>query len=89
MMIPYGLGDFRPSCRVQAAMAHLIPVHCSSGDFRWTIAALALHAVAALEAFLLRQMTSLARNFMGRGWQGARFAADFAAADTTVAAGNG
>jgi hypothetical protein len=90
MMILYGFGDFRPFWRVQAgAVAHLIFVHCTSGDLRGTIAALGLHAVAALEAFLLRQMTSLARNFMGRAWQGARFAADMAPADTTVAAGNG
>jgi hypothetical protein len=51
MMILYGFGDFRPFWRVQAwAVAHLFPVHCSSGDFRWTIAALALHAFGALEA---------------------------------------
>jgi hypothetical protein len=90
MMILYGFGDFRPFWRVQAwAVTHLIPVHCRSGDFRWTIAALALHAFAALEAFALRQLMSLARNVMSRAWQGARFAADMAAADTTVAAGNG
>ena len=90
MMILYGFGDFRPFWRVQAwAVAHLIPLHCSSGDFRGTIAALALHAFAALEAFAQRQLMSLARNVMGRAWQGARFAADLAAADTTVAAGNG
>ena len=90
MMILYGFGDFRPFWRVQAwAVAHLIPLHCSSGDFPGTIAALALHAFAALEAFAQRQLMSLARNVMGRAWQGARFAADMVAADTTVAAGNG
>jgi hypothetical protein len=90
MMILYGFGDFRPFWRVQArAVAHLIPIHCSSGDFRGTIAAQSLLAFAAVEAFALRQLTSLARNIMGRAWRGARFAADMAAADTTVAAGNG
>ena len=90
MMILYGFGDFRPFWRVQAwAVAQLTPAHCSSGDFRRTIAALALHAFAALEVFMLRQLMSLARNVMVRAWQGARFAADMTAADTTVAAGNG
>jgi hypothetical protein len=90
MMILYGFGDFRPFWRAQAwAVAHLIPVHCASGDFRWTIAALALHAFAALEAFAQRQLMSLARNVMDRACQGARFAADMTAADTMVAAGNG
>jgi hypothetical protein len=90
MMILYGFGDFRPFWRVQAwAVAHLIPVHCTSGDFCGTIAALALLALAAGEAFAVRQLTALARNVMGRAWQGAHFAADMAAADTTVAAGNG
>jgi hypothetical protein len=71
MMILYGFGDFRPFWRVQAwAVAHLIPVHCMSGDFRGTIAALALHAFAALEAFAQRQLMSLARNVMVRAWQG-------------------
>jgi hypothetical protein len=90
MMILYGFGDFRPFWRVQAwAVAHLIPVQCTPGDLRGTIAALALQAFAALEAFALRQLMSLARNVMGRAWQGACFAADMAPADTTVAAGNG
>jgi hypothetical protein len=90
MMILYGFGDFRPFWRVQAwAVAHLIPVHCTSGDLRGTIAALALHAFAALEAFAVRQLMALTRNVMVRALQGARFAADMTAADTTVAAGNG
>ena len=90
MMILYGFGDFRPFWRVQAwAAAQLTPVHCTSGDFRGTIAALARLAFAAVEAFAQRQLMSLARNVMVRAWQGARFAADMAAADTTVAAGNG
>jgi hypothetical protein len=90
MMILYGFGDFRPFWRAPAwAVARLIPVHCASGDFRRTIGALALHAFAALETFAQRQLTSWARNIMDRALQGARFAADMTAADTTVAAGNG
>jgi hypothetical protein len=88
MMILCGFGAFRPFWRVQAwAVAHLISFHCTFGDFRWAIAALALHAFAALEAFTQRQLVSLARNVMGRAWQGARFAADMTDADRMVAAG--
>ena len=90
MMILYGFGDFRPFCRVQAwAVEHLISVHCASGDFRWAIAALAWRSFAALEAFAQKQLVSLARNVMGRAWQGARFAADMTDADSMVAAGGG
>jgi hypothetical protein len=90
MMILYDFGGFRPFWRAQAwAVEHLISVHCASGDFRWAIAALALRALAALEAFAQKQLVSLARNIMGRAWQGARFAADIADADSMVAAGGG
>ena len=88
MMILYGFGGFRPFWRARAwAVGHLISVHCTSWDFRWAIAALALRSVAALEAFMQKQLVSLARNVMGRAWQGARFAGDMADADSMVAAG--
>ncbi len=90
MMILYGFGGFRPFWRAQAwAAGHLISVHCSSGDLRWAIAALALRALAALEAFAEKELLFLARNVMGRALQGARFAADLTNADTMVAAGGG
>ena len=88
MMILYGFGAFRPFWRAQAwAVEHVISAQCPLGDFRWAIAALALHAFAALEAFAQRQLVSLARNVMGRAWQRARFAADMTDADSMVAAG--
>jgi hypothetical protein len=87
MMILYGFGGFRPFWRARVwAVAHLISIHCTPGDFRWAIAALALRSVAALEAFAQKQLVSLARNVMGRAWQGARFAGDMTDADSTVAA---
>jgi hypothetical protein len=88
MMILCNFGSFRPFWRAQAwALEHLISVHCASGDLRWAIAALALRSFAAFEAFAQKQLVSLARNVMGRAWQGARFAADMTAADRMVAAG--
>jgi hypothetical protein len=88
MMILYGFGGFRPFWRARAwAVGHLISVHCTSGDFRWAIAALALRSVAAFEAFVQKQLVSLACNVMGRAWQGARFAGGMTDADSTVAAG--
>jgi hypothetical protein len=88
MMILYGFGGFRPFWRVQAwAVEHLISVHGPSGDLRWAVAALALRSLARLEAFAQKQLVALARNVMGRAWQGARFAADMTDADSMVAAG--
>jgi hypothetical protein len=88
MMILYGFGGFRPFWRAQAwAVDHLIFAQCTSGDVRWAIAALALRALAALEALAQKQLASWAQNVMGRAWQGARFAGDMTDADSTVAAG--
>ena len=88
MMILYGFGAFRPFWRAQVwAVEQLVSIHCASGDVRWAIAALALRSFAALEAFAHKQLVALARNVMGRAWQGARFAGDTTAADTMVAAG--
>ena len=88
MMILCNFGSFRPFWRVQAwTVEHLISVHCPSGDFRWAIAALAMRWFVTLEAFAHKQLLSLARNVMGRAWQGARFAAEMTDADSMVAAG--
>jgi hypothetical protein len=88
MMILCNFGSFRPLWRVQAwAVERLISVHCGSGDFRWAIAALALRWFVGLEAFAQKQLVRLARNVMGRAWQGARFAAEMTDADSMVAAG--
>jgi hypothetical protein len=88
MMILCNFGSFRPFWRVQAwAVEHLIFVHGASGDFRWAIAALTMRCFVALEAFAQKQLVSLARNVMGRAWQGARFAAEMTDADSMVAAG--
>jgi hypothetical protein len=84
MMILYGFGGFRPFWR---ARAWAVDAQCTSGDVRWAIAALALRALAALEAFAQKQLASWAQNVMGRAWQGARFAGDMTDADSTVAAG--
>jgi hypothetical protein len=90
MMILYGCGAFRPFWHAQAwAAEHLISMHNTGGDIRWAIATLALRAFAGLEAFAQKQLVSLARNVMGRAWQGARFAADMTDADSMVAAGGG
>jgi len=51
------------------------------------LAALALRALTALEAFIQRQLVRLARNTMGRALEGARFAGSLSAADRMVAAG--
>ncbi len=88
MMILYGFGSFRPFWRAQAwAAEHLISVHCTCGDFRWAIAALAMRSFTALEVLAQKQLVALARNVIGRALQGARFAADITDADSIVAAG--
>ena len=90
MMILCDFGGFRPFWRAQAwAMVHLIFLNSASGDFRWAIAALAMRWFVALEVFAQKQLVSLARNVMGRAWQGARFAAEMTDADSMVAAGGG
>ncbi len=88
MMILYGFGGFRPFWRAQVwAVEHLISANCTSGDFRWAIAALAMRRFVALEAFAQKRLISLARSVMGRAWQGARFAAEMTDADSMEAAG--
>jgi len=88
MMILCNFGSFRPVWRAQAwAVEHLVSIHCTSGDLRWAIAALALRWFAALEVFAYKQLVALARNVMGRAWQGARFAQGMTDADSMVAAG--
>jgi hypothetical protein len=85
---------FAPLCRVQTqiqtwALERVISTYTPSGDLRWTIAAFALDAIAALEGLIEKQLVRLARHTMGRALQGARFAGSMSAADTMVAAGGG
>jgi hypothetical protein len=69
------------------ALEHLMSFHSASGDIRWALVALALRSFNAMRAVAQEQFVLLARNVMGRAWQGARFAASLTDADTTVAAG--
>jgi len=87
-------GGFAPLGRVQDqirtwALERLVTAcpHAPSTDLRWMLAALALRALAALEAFIQRQLVRLARNTMRRALEGARFAGSLSAADRMVAAG--
>jgi hypothetical protein len=84
---------FAPLCRTEMlsrlriwALEYVVSAS-PSGDLRWTIAALAVRALAALEAIIQRQLVLLARHIMGRALQGARFAGSPATADSMVAAG--
>jgi len=78
-------GGLRPLWRVQSwALERAAAIHCQSGDLRWAMVSLALEALAALDAFIQKQLAAWARKIITRALQGARFAA---AADTTVAAG--
>ena len=80
---------FAPLCRIQTwALERVVLAASPSDDLRWTITALALSALAALEALILRQLVLLARHTMGRALKGARFAGSIRAADTMVAAGD-
>jgi hypothetical protein len=77
MTIPYhfGLGSL---WRAQLwAFERLSSLEC--GDFRWTMLAL-------VSRWLSSVSSALVRNILCRAWQGARFAARFPTADTTVAA---
>ncbi len=82
----FGLHDgLRPLWRVQSwGLERAAAIHCQSGDLRWAMVSLALEALAALDAFIQKQLAAWARKIITRALQGARFAA---AADTTVAAG--
>jgi hypothetical protein len=78
---------FAPLWRIQAwAIERLVSVLSPSGDLRWAIAALAIAALAALEAMMHRQLAFFARNTMRRALKGARFAGPGKAADSMVAA---
>jgi hypothetical protein len=81
-----GLG---PLWRLQALAAHgLMSLH-KSADLRCAAAAFGLRALAALDAFVERRLSSLAQNVIERALAGARFAVRRVAADSTVAAGSG
>jgi hypothetical protein len=76
-----------PLWRLQAwAVERLASVLPPSVDLRWAIAALAIAALATLEAMIHRQLVSLACHIMRRALQGARFADPAKAADSMVAA---
>ena len=76
---------FRPLWRLQSwALEHAAAIHCQSGDLRWVTVALALQALAALDALMQKQLAAWAQKIITGALRGARFAA---AADTTVAAG--
>jgi hypothetical protein len=80
--------SFGPLCRVQAfVLTRLTSFNCGAEDIRWAIVALALHALRVAWAFGQRLFGMWARRVLRRAWQGARFAADMADADSMVAAG--
>jgi hypothetical protein len=68
------------------AIERLASILSQSCDLRWAIAALAIAALATLEAMIHRQLVSLARHIMRRALRGARFAGGPAAADSMVVA---
>jgi hypothetical protein len=79
---------FSPFYRAQSwAIERILSAASSSGDLRWMAAALAVSALAALEAIVQRQLVRLARHIMTRALQGARFAGSVRTADSMVAAG--
>jgi hypothetical protein len=69
------------------ALERAVSASSATGDLRWMAAALAVSALAALEAIVQRQLVRLARHIMGRALQGARFAGAVPTADSMVAAG--
>lgn len=69
------------------ALEQLISFHCSSGDIRWSVVALAADAVTAIWALGHAGLVRLVRNLVRRGK--ACFAAEIADADSMVAAGGG
>jgi hypothetical protein len=81
ILCKFGIGGYYGRLRrVQGwALGRLISVDYASADLRWAV-------VALLSRGLTAAWSSLVRNIAGRAWQGARFAADMSAADTTVAA---
>ena len=80
---------FAPFARIQGwALEHVVSAASPSGDLRLVFAALALRALAALEAIVERQLLLFARHTMGRALKGARFATSLCAADSMVAAGS-
>jgi hypothetical protein len=76
-----------PLGRLQAwSIERLVSFLSPSGDLRWAVAALAIAALATLEAMIARRLALLARHTMGRALRGARFADSGKAADSMVAA---
>jgi hypothetical protein len=76
-----------PLWRLQTrAIERLASALSQPSDLRWAIAALAIAALATLEAMIARQLASFARHTMRRALKGARFADAAKAADSMVAA---
>jgi len=87
MMNLDGFASFQPLWRAQLwAATHLLFMQDGSGDLRCAIVTLALRGLAALEAFVEKQLSCWAYHNMRRARQGAHFAAAMTAADTMVAA---
>ena len=87
MMNLDGFASFQPLWRAQLwAATRLLFMPDSSGDLRCDVVTLALRGLAALEAFVEKQLSCWAHHNMRRARQGARFAAAMTAADTMVAA---
>ena len=79
---------YRIQDRIRAwALERVVSAPATSGDLRWMATALAIGALAALEAIVQRQLVLLARHIMTRALQGARFAGSARTADSMVAAG--
>ena len=85
---PFGRVQNQIQTQIQAwALQRVVSAISPSGDLRWTVVALVLSALAALEALIEQQLVRLARHTMGRALQGARFAGRLGTADSMVAAG--
>jgi hypothetical protein len=85
---PDGRQGFGSLCRAHTfVLLRLTSFNCGTGDLRWTVLVLALHALDAASAFAQRQLSRWARGVLRRAWQGARFAGERHHADSMVAAG--
>jgi hypothetical protein len=69
------------------ALEHLVALHCSSGDLRCAVAALAAQSFTAIGAFVQASFAAWLRNAAHRIEQRAALLAYFTPADTMVAAG--
>ncbi|MDE2378406.1 hypothetical protein [Bradyrhizobium sp.] len=84
MIIPTHLGPASPLWRAPALLQTWALGRLSSVDL--TVADLRLALIALVMRSLLQAANAIVRAFMGRAWQGARFAQDITAAATMLAA---